>query len=257
MNKIDLGGTARSPEDVASLYDLGLRFAEIPIGNPSKFLPLVPVYESLQKKFGLYYLCHGPKEGDPNDVEALNGLYLPKVLELFPVMQSLSMRLLTIHLWLDRRFVQKNALDSKLDILKRMVEKAAEYSITVCIENLSEEARDLEPAFHKIPALMMTLDLGHGELLCEKNRCAGFIEKFPERIQHVHLHDNRGGNSHTDDLHLPPGEGVIDFKGLFEALRRMDYGRTVTLELKPHEIRKCLAYVSELVSGFSHGVPSR
>jgi sugar phosphate isomerase/epimerase len=257
MNKIDLGGTARSPEDVASLYDLGLRFAEIPIGNPSKFLPLVPVYESLQKKFGLYYLCHGPKEGDPNDVEALNGLYLPKVLELFPVMQSLSMRLLTIHLWLDRRFVQKNALDSKLDILKRMVEKAAEYSITVCIENLSEEARDLEPAFHKIPALMMTLDLGHGELLCEKNRCAGFIEKFPERIQHVHLHDNRGGNSHTDDLHLPPGEGVIDFKGLFEALRRMDYGRTVTLELKPHEIRKCLAYVSELVSGLSHGVPSR
>ena len=257
MNKIDLGGTARSPEDVASLYDLGLRFAEIPIGNPSKFLPLVPVYESLQKKFGLYYLCHGPKEGDPNDVEALNGVYLPKVLELFPVMQSLSMRLLTIHLWLDRRFVQKNALDSKLDILKRMVEKAAEYSITVCIENLSEEARDLEPAFHKIPALMMTLDLGHGELLCEKNRCAGFIEKFPERIQHVHLHDNRGGNSHTDDLHLPPGEGVIDFKGLFEALRRMDYDRTVTLELKPHEIRKCLAYVSELVSGLSHGVPSR
>lgn len=257
MNKIDLGGTARSPEDVASLYDLGLRFAEIPIGNPSKFLPLVPVYESLQKKFGLYYLCHGPKEGDPNDVEALNGLYLPKVLELFPVMQSLSMRLLTIHLWLDRRFVQKNALDSKLDILKRMVEKAAEYPITVCIENLSEEARDLEPAFHKIPALMMTLDLGHGELLCEKNRCAGFIEKFPERIQHVHLHDNRGGNSHTDDLHLPPGEGVIDFRGLFEALRRMDYDRTVTLELKPHEIRKCLAYVSELVSGLSHGVPSR
>ena len=257
MNKIDLGGTARSPEDVASLYDLGLRFAEIPIGNPSKFLPLVPVYESLQKKFGLYYLCHGPKEGDPNDVEALNGVYLPKVLELFPVMQSLSMRLLTIHLWLDRRFVQKNALDSKLDILKRMVEKAAEYPITVCIENLSEEARDLEPAFHEIPSLMMTLDLGHGELLCEKNRCAGFIEKFPERIQHVHLHDNRGGNSHTDDLHLPPGEGVIDFKGLVEALGRMNYDRTVTLELKPHEIRKCLAYVSELVSGLSHGAPSR
>ncbi len=257
MKKIDLGGTARSPEDVTSLYDLGLRFAEIPIGNPSKFLPLVPVYESLQKKLGFYYLCHGPKEGDPNDVEALNRVYLPKVLELFPIMQRLSMRLLTIHLWLDRRFVQKNALDSKLDILKTMLEKAAEYPITVCIENLSEEARDLEPVFLEIPSLMMTLDLGHGELLCETNRCVGFIEKFPERIKHVHLHDNRGGNSHTDDLHLPPGEGVIDFKGLFEALHRMDYDRTVTLELKPHEIRKCLAYVSELVSGLSHGAPSR
>jgi len=56
---------------------------------------------------------------------------------------------------------------------------------------------------------MMTLDLGHGELLCEENRSLGFIEKFPERIKHVHLHDNRGGNSPTDDLHLPPGEGWL------------------------------------------------
>jgi sugar phosphate isomerase/epimerase len=190
-------------------------------------------------------------------VQALNGVYLPKVLELFPIMQSLSMSLLTIHLWLDRRFVKKNALESKLDILRRMVEKAAECSITVCIENLSEEAVDLEPAFKEIPSLMMTLDLGHGELLCERNRSLGFIERFPGRVKHVHLHDNRGGNSHTDDLHLPPGEGVIDFKELLEALSRIGYDRTVTLELKPHEIRKCLAYVTELVSGLSYGTPAR
>jgi len=257
MTKIDLGGTARSPEDVASLHDLGLAFAEIPIANPSKFLSLVPLYESLQKKLGLYYLCHGPKEGDPSDVEALNGVYLPKVIALFPVMQSLTMRFLTVHLWLDRRFVRRNALDSKLDILRKMVEKAAEYAITVCIENLSEEAEDLEPAFHEIPSLMMTLDLGHGELLCEENRSLGFIDRFPERIKHVHLHDNRGGNAPTDDLHLPPGDGVIDLKGLFEALHGIHYDRTVTLELKPHETRKCLAYVSELVSGPSHGDFSR
>jgi len=255
--KMDLGGTARTPEDVTSLYDLGLQFAEIPITNPSRFLSLVPIYESLKRKLGLYYLCHGPKEGDPNDVEALNRVYLPKVFDLFPIMQSLSMRLLTIHLWLDRRFVQKNALEAKLDILRGMVERAAEHSIMICIENLSEEANDLETAFQRTPSLMMTLDLGHGELLCEKNRSLGFIERFPERIKHVHLHDNRGGNSHTDDLHLPPGEGVIDFKGLFEALRGIRYDRTVTLELKPHEIRQCLTRVSELVSGRSHGIASR
>jgi sugar phosphate isomerase/epimerase len=253
MKKIDLGGTARSPEDVTSLYDLGLQFAEIPITVPSKFVPLVPIYESLQRKLGIYYLCHGPKEGDPNNVETLNRVYLPKVFELFPIMRSLSMRLLTVHLWQDRRFVKKNALESKRDILNRMVEKAAEHQITVCIENLSEEASDLEAAFQEIPLLMMTLDLGHGELLCEKNRSLGFIEKFPEKIKHVHLHDNRGGNSHVDDLHLPPGEGAIDFKGLFEALRRIPYERTVTLELKPHEIKNCLDYVAELVSGLPHG----
>jgi len=250
---IRLGGTARSPEDVTSLYDLGLQFAEIPINHPSKFLPLVPIYRSLRQKLGFDYLCHGPKEGDPNDVETLNKVYLPKVLELFPIMQTLSMTLLTIHLWLDQRFVKRDALESKLDILKKIVENAADCEVTVCIENLSEEAKDFEPAFHEIPSLRMTLDLGHGELLCEKNRSLGFIEKYPDRIQHVHLHDNRGGNSHTDDLHLPPGEGVIDFRGLFEALSRTYYDHTVTLELKPHEIRECLAYVRELVSCLPYG----
>jgi sugar phosphate isomerase/epimerase len=257
MKKIDLGGTARSPEDVTSLFDLGLRFAEIPVSNPSKFLSLIPIYESLRNKLGISYLCHGPKEGDPNNVEALNTIYLPKVFEIFPIMQRLSMQVLTIHLWMDRRFVKEGALESKLDILRRMVDKASEYSVTVCIENLSEDAKDLEPAFQAIPSLRMTLDLGHGELLSKTNRCPGFIEHFPDRIQHVHLHDNRGGKSHTDDLHLPPGQGVIDFKGLFEALRRIGYDRTVTLELKPHEIRQCLAFVSGLVSGPAHGVPSR
>jgi len=254
---IRLGGTARSPEDVTSLYDLGLQFAEIPINHPSKFLSLVPIYRSLREKLGMDYLCHGPKEGDPNDVDTLNKVYLPKVLELFPIMTTLSMPLLTIHLWLDQRFVKRDPLESKLDLLKKIVENAAEYEVTVCIENLSEEAKDFESAFHEIPSLRMTLDLGHGELLCEKNRSVGFIEKFPERIQHVHLHDNRGGNSHRDDLHLPPGEGVIDFAGLFEKLRRIYYDRTVTLELKPHEIRNCLAYVSEMVSGLPHGFRSR
>jgi len=256
MKQIALGGTARSPEDVTILYDLGLQFAEIPINHPSKFAPLVPLYKALQTSLGLDYLCHGPKEGDPNDVEALRQVYLPKVLELFPIMQSLSMQLLTIHLWMDRRFVRKDSLESKREILRRIVGKAAEYQVTVCIENLSEEARDLGPAFREIPSLMMTLDLGHGELLCERNRSLGFIEQHPDRIKHVHAHDNRGGNSHTDDLHLPLGEGVIDFKALFGALRRIHYDRTVTLELKPHEIRKCLAYVLELVSGASHGSAS-
>ena len=36
--EIHLGGTARSQEDVLSLSNLGLNFAEIPITQPEKFL---------------------------------------------------------------------------------------------------------------------------------------------------------------------------------------------------------------------------
>ena len=34
--------------------------------------------------------------------------------------------------------------------------------------------------------------------------------------------------------HLVPGEGSIDFRGIFEALRAVDYGGWVTVELYPY-----------------------
>lgn len=49
------------------------------------------------------------------------------------------------------------------------------------------------------------------------------------------------------DLHLPIGEGVIDFKGVFSRLRAMGYDRTITLELKPPEIEASLPGVRKLL----------
>jgi sugar phosphate isomerase/epimerase len=251
--RIDLGGSAKSLQDVRDLHALGLAFAEVAITDPPRFTELLKEYKSLKDSLGLYYLCHGPREGDPNDVRALESVFLPKILAVLPLMNDLEMRVLTLHLWLDRRFIKEDVLSFKVNLLKRIVDEASKARIIVCIENLSEEATDMARALEEIPFLMVTLDLGHAELLSEKNRSMGFIEHFPGRIQHIHLHDNRGGNSPKDDLHLPPGEGVIDFKRAFEALARVHYDRTVTLELKPYEIEKCLAYVYELVSCLSHG----
>jgi sugar phosphate isomerase/epimerase len=253
---IALGGSAKSPRDVKELHTLGLAFAEVTIADPDLFSGLIEQYRDLKDSLGFRYLCHGPREGDPNDVRALESEFLPKILRILPLMNELDMNTLTLHLWIDRRFIRKEVLSFKVELLKRIVGEASGRGIVACIENLSEEAPDMAKAFEEIPDLMMTLDLGHGELLCQENRSTGFIKEFPGRIQHIHLHDNRGGNSHTDDLHLPPGEGRIDFKSLFEALRGIHYDRTVTLELKPHEIERCLAYVSELVSCLSHGCPA-
>ena len=250
--RIDLGGSAKSPQDVRDLHALGLAFAEVAITDPLRFSELLEEYRSLKESLGLYYLCHGPREGDPNDVRTLESEFFPKILRVLPLMGELDMRLLTLHLWLDRRFIKEGVLSFKVDLLKRIVEEASKVGITACIENLSEEAQDMAKALDEIPGLMVTLDLGHAELLCDENRSTGFIEQFPERIQHIHLHDNRGGNSPKDDLHLPPGQGIIDLKRAFEALARIRYDRTVTLELKPHEIKACLAYVSELVSCLAH-----
>ena len=243
FGRIRLGGTARSLKDIKALHGMGLSIMEIPIQDPQAFAPQVASYRFLKEDLGLDFLCHGPREGDPNDREGLEKKYLPNILSILPLMESLGMSLLTIHLWLDPRFICEEILDYKETFLRRILEETGRKGITLCIENLSEDAGAVERFFRKFPALNLTLDFGHGELLSTVNTCYSFIEARPERIRHVHLHDNRGGDSYLDDLHLIPGEGIIDLKDILKKLVAVGYGGAITLELKPAEIEGCLERV--------------
>ena len=248
--RIHLGGTARSPDDVYTLHNLGLRFTEIPITNPVKFSSRIRTFQNIKRELGIYYLCHGPREGDPNDKETLKKDYLPRLISILPLMTRLEMKLLTVHLWLDPRFVKKDVIRYKIDILKEVIDRAEDMGIIVCIENLSEKTNHMEVPFRNLPLLNMTLDLGHAELLTDVNNSVAFLKRFPQRIRHIHIHDNRGGDGPKDDLHLPVGEGIIDFKGIFRTLNAIGYAQTMTLELKPHEMAVSLTYVKGLLRNF-------
>ncbi len=244
---IHLGGTARCPEDIASLHKLNLRFAEISIRDLDLFLIQKERYAALKEKLGLYYVCHGPQEGDPNDKIQLEQRYLPRLLRIISLMPELGMKILTLHCWLDSRHVKKDAVLFKIRLLDKVVEQADKAGISICLENLSESAGHLQGVLKAIPGLNLTLDIGHAQLLTRKNNACAIMEMFPERIRHIHLHDNRGGNSPIDDIHLPPGEGIIDFIPVFKKIREISYCRTMTLELKPDGIKQCLGYVQGLL----------
>ena len=246
--KIRLGGTARSIEQVELLHSMGLEFAEITITNPATFSSVVSEYKNLKERLGISYVCHGPREGDPNDLQQLEKEYLPKVLGILPLMIELEIPHLTIHLWLDTRFVNEESITFKVDLLGRIIRDATDRDVLICLENLSETASHLSAAFDVLPELYLTLDLGHAQLLTEVNRSYEIIDRYPERIRHVHLHDNRGGYTAQDDSHLCPGEGIIDFEKILGKLREMGYGRTISLELKPHEIERCRGDVKALLS---------
>jgi sugar phosphate isomerase/epimerase len=246
--KILLGGTARSPGDVIALQKLGLRFAEVVIVDPDDFRLLQDEYQALLQAADFFYLCHGPREGDPNDIHTLETVYLPKVLQVLDIMPELEMRILTLHLWLDPRFVSEAVIAYKIGFLKRVTERAGDRGIIVCLENLSENAFQLADVFAALPQLNLTLDLGHAELLSPENTSFGFLENLSRRIKHIHLHDNRGGSSPDDDLHLPVGEGKIDFSKIFQRLHAVRYSGTMTLELRPPEIQTCLGRVERLIS---------
>ena len=139
-----------------SLHKLGLRFAEITVANPAGLHPLQGTYRALSREIDFFYLCHGPREGDPNDIHALETTYFPKLLQVLSVMSELEMRLLTVHLWLDPRFVSEETIVYKIGFLKRLTERAGARGITVCLENLSENADHLTEVFAAVPALDLT-----------------------------------------------------------------------------------------------------
>ena len=162
-------------------------------------------------------------------------------------MPILNMSLLTLHFWMDRPFVKATVIDFKIELLKKIIDKAREKKIIICLENLSENWHDLKVVFDNLPLLNLTLDVGHGQLLREENTSFNIIKRYPDRIKHIHLHDNLGGNTPENDLHLPPGRGIVDFKNIFNSLSNIGYIGTATLELKPFEIKSCLRSIKKLL----------
>ena len=122
-----------------------------------------------------------------------------------------------------------------------------ENGVLISLENLSETATDLGPLLEAVPDLGLTLDVGHGQLLTDTNTSFDIIENLSASIKHIHLHDNRGGRGVKDDLHLPLGEGIIDFHGIFERLVKKGYNGTVTLELEKEVLESSRKRIRQIV----------
>jgi sugar phosphate isomerase/epimerase len=233
-----IGGRAHSLEDISAIGDLELSFAEISLVDPEQVEKDFRQLVSLKNNYQFFYLAHGPEEGNPWDTLLLKDQLLPRIVSLMDWAQRLEISLFTIHFWLDARFVMQETIIEKVDLLREMVEYASLRGIMLSIENLSETSKDFSIPFERIPDLGLTLDIGHGELLTRRNTAYGFIQDYPQRIKHVHVHDNRGGNSPGDDLHLPIGEGIIDYSSILSKLLEIGFDHTITLEIKPSDMLK-------------------
>jgi xylose isomerase len=94
------------------------------------------------------------------------------------------------------------------------------------------------------------LDTGHA--LYAKEDLPTTVEKLDKTLFHVHLDDNYG--DWDDDL--VPG-AVHDFTEFFKALRRIDYGGYVSLNIYPMqgpfgECKRSKQYIDEMYSKLAH-----
>jgi sugar phosphate isomerase/epimerase len=136
----------------------------------------------------------------------------------------------------ERTVVQRN-----IATLQELVAFATPLGIGIMLENVPgrfNSVAQLGPIFDVVREAALHLDIGHCNLNVERSTAGELISRYPRRLAHVHLHDNRGGNA---DLHLALGMGELDINAHVRELRAAGYDGTITLEVFSRD-RHFLAY---------------
>ncbi len=242
-----IGGRAHNIKEIHKVGNLGYPYAEINIDDPEKIERQLEELLELKKKYGIYYLAHYPNEGNPADVKNLQESFIPKMKKLMDFSPVLGIGKGTMHFWMDKRWASSEVVSAKIEMLSELVDHASENELVLCLENLTARHESFSAIFQVVPDLMMTMDIGHAELLSKENTCFGFMEHVFDRIAHVHVHDNLGGTSVKDDLHLPLGKGKVDYPKILSILNEKGYTSTITMEVKPFDMPKTKAEVERYI----------
>lgn len=139
-----------------------------------------------------------------------------------------------------------------IETLGDLIEYGKQRGVGVMIENLPGDYNNVEQLgelLNALPELGLHLDIGHANLLNPYNMTADILQAFGKRLQHVHLHDNKGGHM---DLHLPLGAGNLDLKATVGALQNCGYDGTITLEVFSED-RHYLSYSRDVLRTFWDG----
>jgi sugar phosphate isomerase/epimerase len=241
------GGHIKALEDIDFLRNLGFDLGEVIVRDKASRVLWSDSGVVNQFEDGFFLIAHGPHEGPPNDLSNLWNTYIPALAETVDIVERMSITFLTIHLWVDPRFVKSAVIEEKKSALRRIVDYGRQHKVVISIENLSETAADLEAVVNVIPDLGITLDVGHAQLLAHSNTSFDIIERLGSFIKHIHLHDNRGGSGVRDDLHLAIGNGIVDFPRILEALIGQGYDGTMTLELEKDDLAKGMKKIQSII----------
>jgi sugar phosphate isomerase/epimerase len=143
-----------------------------------------------------------------------------------------------VSLWsgtLEDQAPREEAMDRLVDGLRRVLDYAAGQGVLIGFEPepgmFIDSMRRFDELLERInaPNLRLTLDVGH--LQCQKEfPMVNYVRRWSRRIVNVHLDDSRTGKH----LHLPLGEGNVDFPPLLEALAQVNYGGGLHVELNRH-----------------------
>lgn len=203
---------------------------------------------------------HGPFEGldiDNKDAE-LQPLITARFLRALDAAERIAARQMVMHspytLWYQNNvFSWPGYAEAKLarihDILTPVVRRAEETGITLVIENIQDvrpETRRAMVESFASPAIALSIDTGHAQLARRMSGAppvSDFVADAGDALAHVHLQDVDG---HAD-RHWAPGDGEIEWSGVFRELAACKNAPHLVLELRDKaEIPRGFAYLAGL-----------
>lgn len=118
------------------------------------------------------------------------------------------------------------ANDIGLERIKRLVDKAEVLNINIALENLRRPDY-LDFVFDSINSERLGFCYDSGHENCYSKGTDLFV-KYGSKLKALHLHDNDG----SDDQHMLPGEGSVDWETFALKLCRIGYSGNITLEVR-------------------------
>lgn len=119
--------------------------------------------------------------------------------------------------------------------MRTLLKIAEDYGVKIAVENVPEpypflmkNVEDFKKFFAEFNDYIdIVLDVGHANI---NGQTIQFLEEFPKKIVHMHVHDNNG---HADQ-HLGIEHGTVAWKEFVAALREILYDKVVVVESVEH-----------------------
>ena len=159
--------------------------------------------------------CHAPKLRKENSDAEL----VEKFDRLGAMLEKADIRTCVVHPLEDHA--------RNLALLPRLAECGEAHGVRIGLENLiGRDTGQLAEYCERDPRLGVNIDSAHACANGEKTEV--LIRRFGERVLGVHLSDSDG---QPRDLHLIPGQGIVDWRGVVAALAEAGYHGDFHLEL--------------------------
>ena len=229
-------------KEIDTFARLGFDYLELAMDPPmANYDALFSIKSSVKQQLmqcGLGLVCHLPTFVSTADLtESIRHASVDEMLKSLDLAAELGALKVVLHPSMVSGmggFVVDTVKTYAFDFLSKMVKAAHELNLTICLENmfprnqLGVEPADMDEILRNFPSLKLTLDTGHANIYDhDGRRLKGLVERFGNRIGHLHFSDNNG----LSDEHLPIGQGSINFPQLVRSLSVTGYDDTLTLEV--------------------------